>query len=145
MPLAHFTLGEFDVYKADYLAAIRHFEEELAINPCYAPALSHLGDVYWRLNRYDDAERVLRRAIWLDSTAAEPYVLMGRVLIKKKQFVAAERSLRQAINLEPGTYTAHYFLGQLYRQMGRAEAAAREMKKSAEIQQRMASNPRYRN
>jgi tetratricopeptide (TPR) repeat protein len=100
--------------------------------------------VYWRLNRYDDAERVLRRAIWLDSTAAEPYVLMGRVLIKK-QFVAAERCLRQAINLEPGTYTAHYFLGQPYRQMGRAEAAAREMKKSAEIQQRMASNPRYRN
>jgi hypothetical protein len=44
-----------------------------------------------------------------------------------------------------GTYTAHYFLSQRYRQMGPAEAATREMKKSAEIQQRMASNPRYRN
>jgi tetratricopeptide (TPR) repeat protein len=144
LPLAHSTLAEFDVYKADYLAAARHFEEELALNPDYAPALSHLGDVYWRLNRNDDAERVLRRAMWLDSTAAEPYVVMGKVLIKKKQFVAAERFLRQAITLDPGAYTAHYFLGQLYRQTGRAEAAAREMQMSAEIQQRLASNPRYR-
>jgi tetratricopeptide (TPR) repeat protein len=136
LPLVRFTLGEFDVYKADYPAAIRHFEAELAVSPAYAPAMTRLGDVYWRLGRHDEAERILRSSIWLDQTAAQPYVVLGKVLIEKRQFAMAERSLQQGIALEPGNYTAHYFLGQLYREMGRPDAAVREMRISAEIQKR---------
>jgi tetratricopeptide (TPR) repeat protein len=139
LPLAHFTLGEFAVYRADYSAAIRQFNDELAINSNYAPALTRLGDVYWRLNRYDEAEGALRRSLWLDSAAAEPYVVMGKVLLKKKQFAMAERLLQQAIRLDSGSYIAHHFLGQLYRETGRTDAFAREMRAAAEIQQRQAS------
>lgn len=142
LPLAHFTLGEFAVYKADYQRAAQEFSAELAVNPGYAPALTRMGDVYWRLKRYDDAERVLQRSIWIDSTASEPYVIMGKVLVKKGQLALAERALQHAISMDPGSYTAHYFLGQLYRDQGKAEAAEQEMKAAARIQQLQTTNPR---
>src|SRR2546428_12037727 len=53
-PLAHFTLGEFYVYKADYPKALREFQEELAVNPDYAPALTHLDRKSTRLNSSHD-------------------------------------------------------------------------------------------
>jgi tetratricopeptide (TPR) repeat protein len=143
LPLVRFTLGEFDVYKADYAGAIRHFEAELVVSPAYAPAMTRLGDVYWRLGRLEEAERILRSSICLDATAAEPYVVLGKVLLRKRHFALAEHSLQQGIAMQPGNYTAHYFLGQLYRETGRFEAAAREMRISAEIQNRETER-RYR-
>ena len=140
LPLAHFTLGEYAVYEADYSKAAQEFAAELAINAGYAPALTRLGDVYWRLQRYDDAEKVLQRSIWLDSTSSEPYVIMGKVMVKKGQLARGEHALQRAISMDPGSYTAHYFLGQLYRQMGKTEAAEREMKTAAQIQQLQGNN-----
>jgi tetratricopeptide (TPR) repeat protein len=138
LPLAHFTLGELCVYKADYACALAEYEAELVINPGYAPALSHLGEVYWRLNRYDESEEVLQRAIWLDSTSAEPYVILGKVYFKKRQWMTAERMLQRAITVDSGNYTAHYFLGQVYKAMGKAEAAEREMSIATRLQQKQA-------
>lgn len=140
LPLAYFTLGELEVYKADYPKAAEEFKRELTVNPGYAPALTRLGDVYWRLGRYDDAVNVLQRSIWLDSTASEPYVIMGKVLVRKGQLALAERNLLHAIAMDPNSYTAHYFLGQLYRQMGRADAAERELQTAERIQQLQGTN-----
>jgi tetratricopeptide (TPR) repeat protein len=141
LPLAHFTLGEFHVYRADYAKAVREFEAELTINPGYAPALTRLGEVYWRLSRYDDAEKVLQRSIWLDSTASEPHVILGKVLVRKGQLALAERTLQRAIAMDPNSYTAHYFLGQLYRETGRLDAAEREMRIAARIQEQQKQSP----
>jgi len=141
LPLAHFTLGEFHVFKADHGKAVREYETELAINPGYAPALTRLGEVYWRLSRYDDAEKVLQRSIWLDSTASEPHVILGKVLVRKGQLALAERTLQRAVAMDPNSYTAHYFLGQVYRETGRSDAAEREMRIAARIQQQQKQNP----
>ncbi len=140
LPLGHFTLGEFAVYQANYALAATEFQSELAINGAYAPALTQLGDVYWRLGRMDDAEKVLQRSIWLDSTESEPYIVLGKVLNKKGKLVLAERAFQHALSINPGNYTAHYSLGQLYREQGKAEAAQREMKTAARIQQQQGSN-----
>jgi tetratricopeptide (TPR) repeat protein len=136
LPLAHFTLGELCVYKANYARALAEYKAELAINPGYAPALSHLGEVYWRLNRYDESEDVLQQAIWLDSTSAEPYVILGKVYFKKRQWMTADRMLQRAITVESGNYTAHYFLGQVYKVMGKLEAAEHEMSIATRLQQK---------
>lgn len=136
LPLAHFMLGELCVYKADYACALAEYDAELAINPGYAPALSHLGEVYWRLNRYDESEEALQRAIWLDSTSAEPYVTLGKVYFKKREWLSAEHTLQHAIANDPGNYTAHYFLAQVYKAMEKPEAAEREMGIASRLQQK---------
>jgi Tfp pilus assembly protein PilF len=97
--------------------------------------------MHWRLSRDEDAQKVLRRSISLDSTASEPYVVLGKVLLREGQTALAEKNLRDAIHLDPGSYTAHYFLGQLYRSEGRMEAAEQELKAAARIQQLQTSNP----
>ena len=140
LPLAHFMLGELCVYKADYACAVREYEAELAINPGYAPALSHLGEVYWRLNRYDESEEAVQRAIWLDSTSAEPYVILGKVFFKKRQWMTAEQMLQRAVTGDPSNYTAHYFLGQVYKATGKPEAAEREMSIAIRLQEKQGVN-----
>ena len=136
LPLAHFMLGELCVYKADYACALGEYDAELAINPGYAPALSHLGEVYWRLNRYDESEEALQQAIWLDSTSAEPYVTLGKVYFKKREWLSAEHTLQHAITDDAGNYTAHYFLAQVYKAMEKPEAAEREMGIATRLQQK---------
>lgn len=136
LPLAHFMLGELCVYKADYPCAVGEYEGELAINPGYAPTLSHLGEVYWRLNRYDESEEAAQRAIWLDSTSSEPYVILGKVFFKKRQWMTAEHMLQRAITGDPSNYTAHYFLAQVYKATGEPEAAEREMSIAIRLQEK---------
>ncbi len=140
LPLAHFTLGESYAYSGDYPKAADEFQQEMDINPGYAPALNHLGDAYWRLRRNEDAERVLRDSLWLDSTSGEPYVILGKVFMARRQLPQAERTLQRAIAMDSGSYTAHYFLGQVYRALGKTVDADRELNIAARIQQLQAQN-----
>ena len=140
LPLAHFTLGEFYAYSGDYPKAADEFQQEVDINPGYAPAFNHLGDAYWRLKRNEDAERVLRDSLWLDSTSGEPYVILGKVFMAKRQLLQAERTFQRAISMDSGSYTAHYFLGQVYRALGKTVDADRELNIAARIQQLQAQN-----
>lgn len=142
LPLAHFTLGEFAVYQADYRMAAQEFESELTVNRGYAPAHTSLADAYWHLGRHADAERIVQRSIWLEASNSKSYVLMGKVLIEKRQLASAERALQQAVALDAGSYNAHYFLGQLYREEGKADAAERELRIAAKIQQQQGRNAR---
>jgi len=49
-----------------------------------------------------EAEKLLQRSIWLDATSTGPYILMGKVLEKKKGETAlAVRALQRAISMDP--------------------------------------------
>ena len=134
LPLVHYLLGEFYLYKSDVQKAIEEFETEQKLNPAYAGTYDRLGDSYSRLNRYDDAQRALQRAILLDATATGPYILMGKVLIKKKDFAAAASYLEKAIRMDPSNYMSHHLMGEAYRGLGRTADAERELKKAEELQ-----------
>jgi len=140
IPLGHLALGELNLYGGNYFKAVQEFEAELALNPTCTPALTHLAEVFWRLNRDDDSQRVLRRSISLDPMDPSPYVVLGKVLLREGQLALAEKNLHRAISLDPSSYTAHYFLGQLYRDQGNSEAAQREMNAAARIQQLQAAS-----
>jgi Flp pilus assembly protein TadD len=84
--------------------------------------------------RFEDAERLLQRSIWLDNTASGPYILMGKVLVHKKDYKLAERSLERALAMDPNNYVAHHLLGQTYRAQGRAEEAARELTRAQQLE-----------
>ncbi len=86
LPLAHFFLGELHLYKSRIPEAINDFQQELALNPGHAPTYYKLADAYSRIQKFDDAERLLQRSIWLDATSTGPYILMGKVLEKKGDF-----------------------------------------------------------
>ena len=83
LPLVHFLLGELYLYKSRVPEAIAEFQKELAINPGHAATYYKLADAYSRIQKFDDAERLLQRSIWLDATSTGPYILWERFWKKR--------------------------------------------------------------
>lgn len=136
LPLAHFLLGEVNLYHSKVPEAIGEFQKELQLNPSYAPAYYKLADAYSRIQNFDEAEKLLQRSIWLDSTSTGPYILMGKVLEKKGETELAMRSLQHALAMDPNNSVAHHLLGQAYRDLGQTENAERELKIAAQLEAR---------
>jgi Flp pilus assembly protein TadD len=76
----------------------------------------------------------LQRAILLDATATGSYILMGKVLIKKKDFASATTYLQKALRMDPSNYISHHLMGEAYRGLGRVAEADQELKKSEQLQ-----------
>jgi tetratricopeptide (TPR) repeat protein len=141
LPLAHFLLGELYLYKSRIPEAIAEFEKELAVNPAHAASLYKLGDAYSRIQKFDDAERLLQRSIWLDATSTGPYILMGKVLEKKGEPLLAARALQRAVTMDPSNPMPHHLLGQAYRDLGQKDDAERELKLAEELQNKQDAHP----
>ena len=141
LPLVHYLLGELYLYKSNVSKAIEEFELEQKLNPGYAGTYDRLGDSYSRIGKYDDAERALQRAILLDATATGPYILMGKVLIKKKDYASAATYLEKALHMDPSNYITHHLMGETYRGLGRTADAERELKKAEELQSAQEAKP----
>lgn len=90
--------------------------------------------------KFEQAQRLLQRSIWLDSTASGPYVLMGKVLLKKGEAQLALRALQRALQMDPNNVMGHQLLGQTYRELGQIEEAERELKLAQQL--RAAQNPK---
>jgi len=141
LPLAHFLLGELNLYHSKVPEAADEFQKELQLNPGYAPAYYKLADAYSRIQKFDEAEKLLQRSIWLDSTSTGPYILMGKVLAKKGEPELAVRSLQRALAMDPNNPVPRHLLGQAYRDLGRREDAERELKLAAQLEERQTSKP----
>jgi tetratricopeptide (TPR) repeat protein len=128
LPLAHQLLGEIHMFMSKIPDAIKDFEQELVINPAYPAAYYKLADAYSRIQKYDDAERLLQRSIWLDATSTGPYVLLGKVLQKKGEPILAIGYLQRAANMDPNNPMTHQLLGQALRDVGKTSDAERELK-----------------
>jgi tetratricopeptide (TPR) repeat protein len=141
LPLAHFLLGEIDLYHSKIPEAADEFQKELQLNPGYAPAYYKLADAYSRIQKFDEAEKLLQRSIWLDATSTGPYILLGKVLAKKGETELAVRTLQRALAMDPNNPVPHHLLGQAYRDLGKSEDAERELKLAAQLEERQASKP----
>jgi tetratricopeptide (TPR) repeat protein len=141
LPLAHYLLGELNLYHSKVPEAIAEFEKELQLNPGYAAAYYKLADAYSRIQKFDEAEKLLQRSIWLDATSTGPYILMGKVLQKKGETELAVRALQRALAMDPNNPIPHHLLGQAYREMGRSEDAERELKMAGQLEERQNTKP----
>lgn len=126
LPLAHFLIGEVALFKSDVEHAITEFEAERAINPGYAPVYERLGDAYLRISKYDEAEQSLLQALALDTSSTGPFILMGKVLLRKGDAGNAAMYLKHAAKMDPSSYIAHTLLGQAYRSLGQEAEAKQE-------------------
>ena len=141
LPLAHSLLGEIYLFKSRLPEATEQFHAELDLNPGDAAVYYKLADAYTRAQKYEDAEKLLQRSIWLDATSTGPYILMGKVLEKKGEAALAVRALERAITMDPNNPMPHHLLGQAYRDLGRTEDAERELKFAEQLQNRGDAKP----
>ncbi len=134
LPLAHKLLGEIALAGEHLDEAIVEFEKERVRNPLDGGTYDRLGDAYARSGNYLMAQQSLQRALLLEPNSTGPYILLGKVLLKRQDPVGASTYLERAVNMDPANYMTHSLLGQAYRSMGRVEDAAREMQMAQKIQ-----------
>lgn len=140
LPLAHALLGEIAL-AGEYLDdAISEFEKERVRNPLDGSVYDRLGDAYTRAGDYTKAQQALQQALLLEPNATGPYILLGKVLLKRQEPSNALMYLERAERMDPNNYMTHSLLGQAYRALGRAEDASRETQLAQKIQ--AASEPK---
>jgi tetratricopeptide (TPR) repeat protein len=132
LPLAHFLLGEVALLDSNIDEAIKQFEAEQRINPSYAPVYERLGDAYLRVNQLDQAQQSLTKALSLDMSSTGPFILMGRVLLRRQDAQTAIMYLKHAEKMDPANYITHASLAQAYRLAGQEDEAKRENELAAQ-------------
>lgn len=127
LPLAHSLLGEIALASEHLDTAIAEFEKERARNPLEGNIYDRLGDAYSRAGNYAKAEQILQQAVLLEPNSTGPYILLGKVLLRREDPVSAAMYLERAEKMDPANTMTHTLLAQSYRAMGRTADASREM------------------
>jgi len=133
IPLAHFLLGEFDLFKSELAEALQEFEREREINPANPAVYDRLGDAYTRAGQYERAQEALSKAISLDVSSTGPFIQMGKVLLRRNDPRTALMYLQHAEKMDPGNYITHTLLGQAYRSLGEEDDAKKELNAASRI------------
>lgn len=126
-----------------WVAAVGHFEEALRRDSLYAPAYAGLANVkHWQASfrqlppepTYREAEALARRALALDSTVSEAYLVLGRIAdVRDRDFSRAASHYAQAIELSPSDPRAYGRRAPLLVRLGRHEEALASAKRAVEL------------
>jgi len=77
------------------------------------------GMVLGQTDQLAEAEKLLRRAIALDSKAAHPHWSLGMLYARQGRYAEAVPLFEHLLQIAPRDYQAHLFLGHLYQRTGR--------------------------
>jgi len=138
--MAHFLLGEIDLYESKPQAAVAEFQKELTLNGTLWLVFWRLGDAYVRLGNYDEAEKYLKEAIWLNDGSAAALVLLGDIALKKKDPALAAGFLERGVALDPQNAEAHDQLANAYKALGREVEANQQAEISQKLRTQFQSN-----
>jgi TolB-like protein len=126
--------------------SISYFNEALALDAGFAPALAGLADCYAQmgsvrvgvmkpLEALPQARSYLKRALDLDETLAEAHCTLG--LVKSwydLDWAGAEREFQVALALDPGQITALLWQSLLFSVLGRHQEAVASVQRAREVE-----------
>jgi Flp pilus assembly protein TadD/uncharacterized protein (AIM24 family) len=114
--LMHFNRGRVAIRRGDFEEARVELEASQALRAEDEDVQSLLSQVYFKLGRYDDAEKVTRRLLADNTDSHILHSNLGVILLKLGSLEEAESELRRAVDLRPDHKKSHLYLGLLYRQ-----------------------------
>ena len=98
---AHLALGACYNEQKDFAAAEKALLRGLELDAESAEGHYELGKTYWALGRWQEAEPHARRAVTLRPDFAPVHVLMGNILLRKRDAPAALQEFKEYLRLEP--------------------------------------------
>jgi tetratricopeptide (TPR) repeat protein len=116
-------MGDFDT-------AFAFCSEILAKEPDLYSALYNCGNVHLMAGQYQDAERLLSRAVEAAPEQAAPKHYLGRALLGQNRDNEAIPYLQQAVALDAKVWDYHYWLACAYERTGNVPAARAEYQQS---------------
>ncbi len=107
------------------MEAIKLFKKsESNVNQYHSRLHRQMAQGYMMLQRWEDAERALRKDIEMDYDHAAAHAMLGEVFLRDAQFEKAVVSLLVSIGLEYDQPNTHYILGLALKNLGDYARAA---------------------
>lgn len=111
--------------------AIKHFREAVQADPQSLAAWLGLAEAARQLNRQDEAEMALEKAVQLAPGRPEPIIAKARWKLAEKAYGPAETLLRRAAEVDPKSPLPWIHLGDLYAEVHRNPEKAAEFYRDA--------------
>lgn len=114
-------------------------------NP-YAPMLHakvlivQLGSIEEK-HKANAAVNLLKKTIALKSDWAEPYFILGSLMVREQNYAQAVRFLEKSVQLNPNDPTARYRLGLVYKRLGNRARADEEFAAQARLKNSQHHSP----
>jgi len=102
--------------------AIKAYKTSLALNPFVEETHTSLGNLYFSLERYDEAEKEYQEVVKLNSNGVNNYAL-GQVYLATERYDEAENVFDKVRRLSPEKTDGYFGLGQAYSGQERYEEA----------------------
>ncbi len=130
---AYSGLGVCHNAKGEYEKSIEMFKKALDITPENSPDLAvihnNIGQNYYLLKAYDEAEKELRAAISMNDKLLTAYVNLGNVYTERNDYANAVVYHEKAVQLAPDYSLPRNNLAFAYYKLGRFDDALSEMDK----------------
>lgn len=126
-PGLHYDLAVLYRDRAQWTAALEHFERELEVSPFETRAIRGVSDCLSRLGREDENRDYLLRLAGDGPIPAWALLQLGAIEQRSGRLEAAATYLERAVREHPEMPESHYRLGRLYLRMGRRTEAQREL------------------
>ena len=110
-PSTHVNLGNLSILMGDFIAAETSYKKAIEIEPAMMIPYINLADLYRRLNRDEEGEKVLNDALEQHPDLSEVHYALGLLLVRKQQTEEALKHLQEAANLEPENSHYSYVYG----------------------------------
>ncbi len=102
--------------------AIKAYKTSLALNPFFEETHAKLGNLYFSLKRYDEAEKEYKEVVNLNTNGVNYYAL-GQVYLATERYDEAENIFNKVRRLEPEKADGYFGLGLTYSGQERYEEA----------------------
>ena len=112
--------------KQDYYSTLKEAEALYSLYPENPLILNILGEVYYKLNRLEEAKQMYIKIIKKYPFSVDAYYNLGLIYNQQNNFAKAKDILLQSINLDPEDVQAHFELGKAYKGLGDKVKAKQE-------------------
>jgi superkiller protein 3 len=128
----HFKMGMAYLNEGNLQAAFVEFQKTMRLDPGDKNALLRLGYIYLQFEEFENAEKLVLRAIAIDPKFSDAYTYLGIAYIKMRHWKEAIEPLKKASSdvIYKTPENAFYYLGIAYYRLGQFDNAIDAFKDS---------------
>jgi Flp pilus assembly protein TadD len=114
-------------YAGDLEQATFRMKKSIEMDPAFAEPMVNLARIEQKQNNFDEAEKLLNKALSLDPNNSDTYNLYGANFLAQKKLCEAKKYLLKSIAINDKIAETHYNLGLVYSQMGHFDEARNQL------------------
>jgi tetratricopeptide (TPR) repeat protein len=130
---AYLAEGDRHADDGDWAAALKSYEQAIAVDPNHPQAHIYIGDAYMSLGKYEEAFAAYKEAVRVAPTNPEAHCSLGAAYNDMAMYGDAFKPFVRAIGLDPNYAEAHYGIGYAYLKQEQFKEAIIYLKRAVRI------------